>query len=108
MLIQNANLVDVISGEIIPDQAVRTDKSGKISEIGKTSTISRSSKPGEEVLDLQGHYLFPGLISCHTHLSVVFPFSLTDPNEDADPSPVVPPAPTETANEFPGLAEMVI
>jgi len=83
MLIQNANLVDVISGEIIPDQAVRTDKSGKISEIGKTSTISRSGKPGEEVLDLQGHYLFPGLISCHTHLSVVFPFSLTDPNEDA-------------------------
>lgn len=71
MLIQNANLVDVISGEIVPDQAVRIDKSGKISEIGKTSTISRSSKPGEEVLDLQGHYLFQDLFRA-THIYQLF------------------------------------
>jgi hypothetical protein len=35
------------------------------------------------------------------------PFAFTDPNEDADPSPVVPPAPTETATVFPALTEIV-
>jgi hypothetical protein len=35
------------------------------------------------------------------------PFAFTDPNEDADPSPVVPPAPTETATVFPVLTEIV-
>ncbi len=37
--------------------------------------------PGEAVLDLGGAFLAPGLISCHTHLSIVFPFSETDQNE---------------------------
>ena len=35
------------------------------------------------MLDLDGAYLAPGLISCHTHLSIVFPFHETDENEHA-------------------------
>jgi imidazolonepropionase-like amidohydrolase len=78
----NARIVDVVDGRIIEGKAVRVDKSGKISEIGESTRVTSSLERGEEVIDLGGRYLFPGLISCHTHLSVVFPFSLTDPNEN--------------------------
>lgn len=80
MLIVNARIVNVVSGEINSQDAVRISANGKIVELGKSTTLNRSSD--DSVIDLDGRYLFPGLISCHTHLSVVFPFSLTDPNED--------------------------
>ena len=38
---------------------------------------------GLQVIDMQGAYVLPGLISCHTHLTIVFPFHLSDPGEDA-------------------------
>lgn len=78
----NTHIVDVIEGRVIRDRAVRVDRSGKISEIGESTRLASSLDQGEQVIDLGGRYLFPGLISCHTHLSVVFPFSLTDPNEN--------------------------
>ena len=37
--------------------------------------------PAAECYDLGGRYLLPGLISCHTHLSVIYPFSATDEQE---------------------------
>ena len=80
MLITNAKIVDVVSGEIRSEDAVRVSANGEITELGKSTTLNRSAD--EALIDLDGRYLFPGLISCHTHLSVVFPFSLTDPNED--------------------------
>ncbi|HEY2279341.1 MAG TPA: amidohydrolase family protein [Streptosporangiaceae bacterium] len=39
--------------------------------------------PGADQLDLGGRYLLPGLISVHTHLSVVYPFSATDEAESS-------------------------
>jgi imidazolonepropionase-like amidohydrolase len=78
----NARLVDVVEGRIIDGKAVRVDRSGKISEIGESTRVAASLEKNEQTIDLGGRYLFPGLISCHTHLSVVFPFSLTDPNEN--------------------------
>lgn len=81
-LFANAQIVDVVEGRILSNNAVRIDPSGKISEIGESAQLARSLSAGERVVDLGGRYLFPGLISCHTHLSVVFPFSLTDPNEN--------------------------
>ena len=78
----NAHIVDVVEGRVIHDRAVRVDSTGKISEIGEPTRLASSLEKGEQVIDLGGRFLFPGLISCHTHLSVVFPFSLTDPNEN--------------------------
>ena len=78
MWITNANIVDVVSGEVIKGAAVKVDNSGLISEITKSTQIS--AEKNERVIDIDGRYLSPGLISCHTHLSVVFPFSLTDEN----------------------------
>ena len=80
MLLTNAKIVDVVAGEIRSSDAVRVDDSGRISELGMSSTLIPNGS--EPTIDLDGRYLFPGLISCHTHLSVVFPFSLTDPDED--------------------------
>lgn len=80
MLLANARIVDVVSGAISSHDAVRIDESGRISAMGLSTTLSRTGN--DEMIDLDGRYLFPGLISCHTHLSVVFPFSLTDPHED--------------------------
>jgi len=83
MLLVNSRIVDVVSGEISNFDAVRIDKSGRIIDLGNSTTLNRNAYENrEETVDLEGRYLFPGLISCHTHLSVVFPFSLTDPNED--------------------------
>jgi imidazolonepropionase-like amidohydrolase len=36
-----------------------------------------------ETYDLGGRFLMPGLISCHTHLSVVYPFDATNEQESA-------------------------
>ena len=80
LLVTNAKIVDVLNGEIRSEDALRVSASGEITELGKSTTLNRAGN--EEALDLDGRYLFPGLISCHSHLSVVFPFSLTDPNED--------------------------
>lgn len=80
MLLTNVKIVDVVTGSIQSSDAVRVDDGGRISGIGQSLTLARSGS--EEAIDLDGRYLFPGLISCHTHLSVVFPFSLTDPNEN--------------------------
>lgn len=80
MLLVNANVVDVISGEILRESSVQIDVNGKITSIQK-ATSAKAAK-SEEIIDLEGRYLFPGLISCHAHLSIVFPFSLTDPNEN--------------------------
>jgi len=80
MLLVNANIVDVINGELIRESSVRIDNDGVISHIGKASDVKKEGN--EELIDLDGRYLFPGLISCHTHLSVVFPFSQTDPEEN--------------------------
>jgi imidazolonepropionase-like amidohydrolase len=68
------HVVDVRTGEVV-DASVEV-------EAGVIRRVERGDPPaGAEVLDLRGLYLLPGLISCHTHLSVVYPFSATDENE---------------------------
>ena len=83
MLLVNAKIVDALNGDISKFDAIRTNDQGEIVDVGASTTLNRNlAKNQEPTIDLDGRYLFPGLISCHTHLSVVFPFSLTDPNED--------------------------
>jgi imidazolonepropionase-like amidohydrolase len=65
----NANVVDVATGERLPGRAVETAPDGTMAQ------VAAAPPPGladAEVTDVGGRWLLPGLISCHTHLSIVF------------------------------------
>ena len=71
----NANVVDVLTGERRFRRAVETAADGTVVQVAATAP------PGQDAVDVTGRWLLPGLISCHTHLSIVFPFSATDEAE---------------------------
>jgi imidazolonepropionase-like amidohydrolase len=53
-------------------------------EGGRIARIEDGGGPSNaDVLDLRGMTVAPGLVSVHTHLSVVYPFEITDENEPA-------------------------
>jgi imidazolonepropionase-like amidohydrolase len=79
MWLVNASVVDVLAGEVLPARAVEIAVGGRIAQVAAAAPPGR---PDSEVIDLAGRWLLPGLISCHTHLSVVFPFSDTDEAEN--------------------------
>lgn len=72
--LRNCRIVDVASGAV---------ETGALS-IEDGLIVGTSSRPDADgrVIEMDGAYILPGLISCHTHLSIVFPFSESDPDED--------------------------
>jgi imidazolonepropionase-like amidohydrolase len=75
MWLSRCNVVDVRSGSIQSNACVEVAD-------GKVVRIDEGSPPtGAETLDMRGRYLLPGLISCHAHLTIHYPFSLVDPQE---------------------------
>lgn len=72
-------MVDVLTGERLYRRAVETAADGTVAQVTATAP---AGLPDAEVVDVAGRWLLPGLISCHTHLSVVFPFSATDEAEN--------------------------
>ena len=74
MWLTDARVVDVVTGEV--RDGVSVEISG-----GRIGAIRKQPGAGER-MSLDGRYLVPGLISVHTHLSVVYPFSATDEGEN--------------------------
>ena len=73
----NAHVVDVLAGEVLRGRAVETAPDGTVVQ------VAAAVPPGvPDAVDVAGRWLLPGLISCHTHLSIVFPFSATDEAEN--------------------------
>ena len=72
----NAKVVDVEDGRLLVDRNVEI-ADGEIRAISSTLPPGRS-----DVIDVEGRCVLPGLISCHTHLSIVFPMASTDPTEN--------------------------
>ncbi|MGH3173210.1 MAG: amidohydrolase family protein [Streptosporangiaceae bacterium] len=72
----NANVVDALTGERLFRRSVETAADGTVVQVAATAP------PGQDAVDVAGRWLLPGLISCHTHLSIVFPFSATDEAEN--------------------------
>ncbi|MEY9212828.1 amidohydrolase family protein [Thermobifida halotolerans] len=73
----NAHVVDVRTGDLRRDRNVEIT-GGRVARI-----TAEAPAPGERTVDLGGRYLVPGLISVHTHLSVLYPFSDADDDEDS-------------------------
>jgi imidazolonepropionase-like amidohydrolase len=77
MWFSNGHIVDVTTGDVLRNRHIEVGPDGRIAQI-------QSDRPStsEKVVDLNGQFILPGIISCHTHLSVVFPFSDTDEREN--------------------------
>lgn len=76
MILKNCRMLNVENG--VFTEGSLTISGGEIQSIDSSAEESKDDK----ILDMQGAYVLPGLISCHTHLAIVFPFHLSDPNED--------------------------
>ncbi len=72
----NANVVDVEHGRVWAGHNVEI-AGGRIQAISPVLPSGSSN-----VIDVGGRFVLPGLISCHAHLSIVFPMSATDPTEN--------------------------
>jgi imidazolonepropionase-like amidohydrolase len=71
----NAQVVDVTDGTVLRNRNVEIVD-------GATRAVSTTLPQGQDnVLDAGGRFVLPGLVSCHTHLSIVFPMSATDESE---------------------------
>ena len=71
-----ARVVDVRTGRVSGPQSVEM-AGGLITAIDAAA----SAPDGAEVVDLDGLYLLPGLITCHVHLQGTYPYSTRDPTE---------------------------
>jgi imidazolonepropionase-like amidohydrolase len=75
----NANVVDTLTGDVLRRKAVETAADGTVVQV---AAALPPGQPETGIVDLADRWLLPGLITCHTHLSVVFPFSETDEAEN--------------------------
>lgn len=66
MLYTNATLITVNPAREILLHGALLVKGTRIADLGKTDTLMRKY-PNEEVYDLAGHIVMPGLISTHMH-----------------------------------------
>jgi imidazolonepropionase-like amidohydrolase len=71
LLLKSCSLVDVRSGDIAMNSAVRIDGE-RITSIAQDSDLSPRER-AETTVDLEGAYLLPGLINCHVHFGLVLP-----------------------------------
>ena len=69
LIITADRLFDGLSTSIRPGQAVRLE-AGRIAAVGPVSEVKRQAPPDTEVTDLGDVCLTPGLIDCHTHVSL--------------------------------------
>jgi imidazolonepropionase-like amidohydrolase len=80
MWLTNCQLVDVETGSVRPSAAVEI-QGDRITSV--QTDAAGVPDAGVPAYDLGGRFLMPGIISCHTHLSVVYPFHATDEQESA-------------------------
>ncbi|KAJ5407918.1 hypothetical protein N7509_001801 [Penicillium cosmopolitanum] len=67
----NATIIDPVKGELIPNASVKISGSQIVGISTDGSSALREDVPEENIVDLEGKYLCPGLIDCHVHIAVV-------------------------------------
>jgi imidazolonepropionase-like amidohydrolase len=65
LLLVDASVVDVATGEVRRDQAIVT-RDGRIASVGAAPPVAGSTL---RTLDLDGRYVVPGLIDAHVHIA---------------------------------------
>lgn len=69
------HVVDVVTGTVLRDRNVELHD-------GLIRSITIDAAPeGAETLELAGRFIAPGLVSVHTHLTIVYPFDDTEIDE---------------------------
>ena len=70
----NCGLVDC-TGRAPVDQAAIVIDGTKIAAVGPKTEVypAKSKEEGDQVIDLQGCYVLPGLMNMHVHLSLTYP-----------------------------------
>ncbi|CAI7578715.1 unnamed protein product [Penicillium pancosmium] len=67
----NATIIDPVKGELIPNASVKISGSQITGISTDGSSALREDVPEEDIVDLEGKYICPGLIDCHVHIAVV-------------------------------------
>ena len=85
MIAIKARTINTITRGILENGSILIEN-GKIIDVGENLDVSQAA----EIIELDNGYVMPGLIDCHTHLSVhqhlvTNPGSLLDVNEASDP-----------------------
>lgn len=75
-LVLAGGMVDVVSGQLLPEVAVRVQE-GRILQVGSRDAME--PPPGAEVLDLGDLILVPGLVDAHTHVALTPDYSSRNP-----------------------------
>ena len=54
MIVANANVVDVVGGEVRRNSAIKIDSAGSITQIGNSTSVKSDAR--EEVIDLEAGF----------------------------------------------------
>jgi imidazolonepropionase-like amidohydrolase len=69
ILIKAGKLIDVRSGRVLENQAILIEGE-RIKEVGAAATVAGHAPRNARVIDLSNATVLPGLIDCHTHLTM--------------------------------------
>lgn len=69
LVIKAGHLIDVRAGRVLADQAILVEGE-RIKEVGPSSTVLAHAPTTARIYDLSDATVLPGLIDCHTHLTM--------------------------------------
>ena len=85
LVIKASHLLDPVAGVVRDNQAVVIE-GDKVKAVGAAAEVTAALPPDTRVIDLGGATILPGLIDCHTHLTIRARATTTTTRSAARPS----------------------